>query len=586
LAGNLNSPNGRAALLVFHKCQETLEMIELMSENNEKMRKLKKKREQKKKNPIQGNVDMSSKSTENKNVDVDVLLQFIEGPSKSINKSKKKKPKKKINLSSESPKEQQNGSNVDINVNTHSETAEENKETGLVQKNITDSDKICDDIDDIISIIPQIKIDNKVEINGTEDIFITEDNKWNEKGKLSFSTKNKIGSGGQGTVVFSGEFDGREVAIKRLLKTKWHEADKERALLLKADDHPNIIRYFCLESDDLFFYIALELCVGNLKDLIEGKLSVAVNSLSIMKQALAGLDHLHSLQRPIIHRDIKHSNILILVPNTKDPPRAVISDLGCSKQIEALQTSFSISGNGASLCGTSGWIAPEVLNKIGEQFRSSFKMDIFSMGIVMYYTLTSGHHPFDDKHDNPLRRDVNIMDNKFNLKYLQDDKDCLSLALIKKMIAHDPNERPSASTILKHPTFWTMSKTKEFLMKVSDTLEMKDKHQLNIIEKGSDKVLPATGHNWMNALDDEVKNNLSSSQHRAYDGTKIKDLLRAIRNLSHHYHQMSSPVKLALGSLEDGFVNYWMSRFPGLLLHTYSAMMSGKSSDELENNML
>jgi len=550
---------------------KTLKVIRFFTEKRENLIKMKKKREQKKKNCDIGTTTSQSKG--DKNVDVDELLQFIEGPSKSTIKIKKKKKKqtKIFNLQaqpmSESTKAQPTHFDDDNNLPLK-DTIEQRKQTQEYnEKNMQIVKKIPDDV---ISNIPPNIINEKV-----ESLSITEEYKWIKRGKLSFISQNVIGSGGQGTVVFSGNFDGRLVAIKRLLKTRWKEADKEKALLLKADDHPNIIRYISLEDDDSFVYLALELCLGNLKDLIEGNLNMEIEALTIIGQALAGLDHLHSLQQPIIHRDVKPSNILILVPNTKDPPRAVISDLGCSKQIEAYQTSFSISG----IHGTTGWIAPEVLNDMeepSEHFRSSYRMDIFSMGIVMYYTLTSGHHPFGNK---PHRRDVNIMDNKFNLKNLDDQKDCLSLNLIKKMIAHDPYERPSASDALNHPTFWPTSKTKDFLCKVSDILEMNDKDQLNAIEEGIDEVLPTAGHNWMDDLGEDIVRSIS--QYRTYNGTKVKDLLRAIRNMSHHFHHLDPVVKLAIGSLEDGLVNYWVSRFPKLVLHTHNAMITWKSCDEL-----
>ena len=83
-------------------------------------------------------------------------------------------------------------------------------------------------------------------------MWIRDRYKWIQVGKLVYSDQNKIGTGCQGTAVFSGEFDGRKVAIKRLLKAKGETADKERALLLQADDHRHIVRYFCLEDDDTF----------------------------------------------------------------------------------------------------------------------------------------------------------------------------------------------------------------------------------------------------------------------------------------------------------------------------------------------
>lgn len=40
----------------------------------------------------------------------------------------------------------------------------------------------------------------------------------------------------------------------------------------------------------------------------------------------------------------------------------------------------------------------------------------------------------------------------------------------------------------------------------------------------------------------------------------------------HHYHELPADVQAALGSVPDGFVRYFTSRFPRLLLHTHGAM--------------
>jgi len=39
--------------------------------------------------------------------------------------------------------------------------------------------------------------------------------------------------------------------------------------LLKADAHPNIVRYYDMEEGEDFLYIAIEECAGNLEDLIK-----------------------------------------------------------------------------------------------------------------------------------------------------------------------------------------------------------------------------------------------------------------------------------------------------------------------------
>lgn len=357
------------------------------------------------------------------------------------------------------------------------------------------------------------------------------------------------------------------------MKNRWTTPDREAALLRQADDHPNIIRYFSMESCDQFVYIALDLCAGNLDDLIQKKMDIKMDNVDILRQVLTGLNHLHGLQCTILHRDIKPSNILIFIPSTKDHPRAVISDLGCRKQLEAYETSFVNSRVGSGLNGTLGWMSPEMLNP--EISRLTIKMDIFSFGLCVYYTLTSGNHPFGDV---SFLRDANIMHGKSDLKHLDLKKDCLGVNLIEKMIAQCESERPTSSEALKHPFFWSKLQTKECLTTISDILESRDQHLLEAIEKISCDVFSKS---WMDTLDAAVRDDLLSSSHRTYDGSKVRDLLRAVRNLSNHWRQLGPDVQASLGTPDEGFMDYWTSRFPQLVLHTYSSLMPYKSDPGL-----
>ena len=46
--------------------------------------------------------------------------------------------------------------------------------------------------------------------------------------------------------VTRGRFDGRDVAVKRLLPECFSFADREVELLRESDQHPNVVRYFCM----------------------------------------------------------------------------------------------------------------------------------------------------------------------------------------------------------------------------------------------------------------------------------------------------------------------------------------------------
>lgn len=118
-------------------------------------------------------------------------------------------------------------------------------------------------------------------------------------GKISFDPSAVLGKGCEGTFVFKGTFEKRNVAVKRLLPECFTLADREVALLRESDAHENVVRYFCTEQDRQFRYIAVELCSATLQDFTEGKLDPSIKDsisvLEVLKQATNGLMHLHIL---------------------------------------------------------------------------------------------------------------------------------------------------------------------------------------------------------------------------------------------------------------------------------------------------
>lgn len=76
-------------------------------------------------------------------------------------------------------------------------------------------------------------------------------------GKMSYDPKNIIGAGGFANV-YEGLFeDVKRVAVKRFQKSGRDDDDestikREAELMLKANEHPNILRYFCHEVNDDF----------------------------------------------------------------------------------------------------------------------------------------------------------------------------------------------------------------------------------------------------------------------------------------------------------------------------------------------
>jgi len=385
-------------------------------------------------------------------------------------------------------------------------------------------------------------------------------------GNISFDPLNILGKGCEGTFVYKGKFDNRDVAVKRVLAACFSIADREVELLRESDEHPNVVRYFCMEQCRQFRYIALELCVATLQDYVEGRYSdIKLDITTVFRQAVQGLAHLHALD--IAHRDIKPQNVLISTPGKKGDVRAMISDFGLCKKLKVGRMSFS---RRSGVAGTEGWIAPEML--LGHR-STTCMVDIFSMGCVYFYLLTNGKHPFGEN----FHRQANILSGKANMDLLDREKQNVDVTLIEKMVSFEPNDRPPALALLKHPVFWVKDKVLTFLQDVSDRVDKEEDNSfvLNTIERYGGLV---TKGDWQEQLDPAVRADLR--KHRTYKGKSVRDLLRAIRNKKHHYRELTEEAKLLYGKMPGEFTDYWTRRFPRLLSHSYNAMQCVK----YENN--
>ncbi|EOA29962.1 hypothetical protein CARUB_v10013065mg [Capsella rubella] len=407
-------------------------------------------------------------------------------------------------------------------------------------------------------------------------------------GKLFVSSK-EIAKGSNGTVVFDGIYEGRPVAVKRLVRSHHEVAFKEIQNLIASDQHSNIIRWYGVEYDQDFVYLSLERCTCSLDDLIKSYLEFSMTQilrnnesaeavptykiqldslegaikgnsfwkfgghpsplmLKLMRDIVSGVVHLHELG--IVHRDLKPQNVLISKEMT-----AKLSDMGISKRMSRDMSSL---GQLATGSGSSGWQAPEQLVQ-GRQTRA---VDMFSLGCVIFYTITGCKHPFGDD----LERDVNIVKNKVDLFLVEHVPEASDL--ISRLLNPNPDLRPSASEVLVHPMFWDSETRLSFLRDASDRVELENREVDSEILRAMESTAPvAIGGKWDEKLEPVFITNIG--RYRRYKYDSIRDLLRVIRNKLNHYRELPPEIQELVGTVPEGFDEYFAIRFPKLLIEVY-----------------
>uniref|UniRef100_A0A804R570 Protein kinase domain-containing protein n=1 Tax=Zea mays TaxID=4577 RepID=A0A804R570_MAIZE len=202
-----------------------------------------------------------------------------------------------------------------------------------------------------------------------------------------FSESNVLGVGGFGCV-YKAVFDGGVTAAVKRLEGGGPECEKEfenELDLLGRIRHPNIVSLlgFCVHEGN--HYIVYELMEkGSLDTQLHGASHGSALTWHIrMKIALdmaRGLEYLHEhCSPPVIHRDLKSSNILL-----DSDFNAKISDFGLAV------TSGNIDKGSMKLSGTLGYVAPEYLldGKLTE------KSDVYAFGVVLL-ELLMGRKPVE-----------------------------------------------------------------------------------------------------------------------------------------------------------------------------------------------
>ncbi|ONI15694.1 hypothetical protein PRUPE_3G056100 [Prunus persica] len=200
-----------------------------------------------------------------------------------------------------------------------------------------------------------------------------------------------LGKGGFGTVYY-GCIDKTEVAVKMLSPSSVQGPQQFHAevdLLLRVH-HINLISLvgYCNDKTNkglVYEYMAN----GNLQKHLAGSSSNVLTwegRLQIAIEAAQGLEYMHhGCTPPMIHRDVKSSNILL-----NENFQAKISDFGLSRNFTEEDGTHILTG----VAGTPGYLAPEYhdSNRLNE------KSDVYSFGVVLLEIIT-GRPVYSNTHD-------------------------------------------------------------------------------------------------------------------------------------------------------------------------------------------
>ncbi len=213
--------------------------------------------------------------------------------------------------------------------------------------------------------------------------------------------------------------------------------------ILSALSHPHIVHLSEVYEDEEAVCLVMELAKGGevFDRLVqEGHFSEA-DTAGVIVQLLCAVDHMH--KAGVVHRDLKLENLLFY--DDEKESRVLVADFGLSDWEWALNED-------APVCGTPGYMAPEVLS--GGRVTPS--ADIWSIGVIAY-VLLAGYPPFF-----PVRSDVDDRSEEEELVDLilkgryefhehtwgdisEDAKD-----FIRWLMNLDPEARPNCEEALSH----------------------------------------------------------------------------------------------------------------------------------------
>ena len=329
-----------------------------------------------------------------------------------------------------------------------------------------------------------------------------------EKNCKNYTNFEKIGIGSSGKVYKAlNKQTNSYVAIKEIDKNNYIINEVEKMNIIKSE---NIVKFKSKIDSKDYFYIIMDLCINNLENYIKSR----ENDITIkeIKEILNQLNNVFKIMNnnKIIHKDLKPRKILISLDRLD---KCLIKLSGSNKNINLSNTITNTTNQNLTT-------APEILN--GENH--SFKSDIWSLGIIIYFMLNK-EYPFNGQNELLLFKDIN---SGKKLKLSNDDK---LNDLLNKMLKININERISWEEYFNHPFF---NQDNSELFKVnSDDKHLKQNICENYIEEHSThNIIPFNKIGLNNNKNKRIENLYKEIENKLNKKKKdIEDLLLKMESI-------------------------------------------------------
>ena len=264
------------------------------------------------------------------------------------------------------------------------------------QKQQHDLNTVRTDHQQLQIVLRQKDRDHQIEKTHLEEQIRKREESWKVSQKDVEMTQEELGRGGWG-VIQVGLFREQRVAVKQLytvIMTAKNLALMHREInTMSKLRHPNLLLFIgaVLDHPSRNPLIITEIMDASLRDVYErNQLTSEMMKLTILRDVAAGLNYLHCLDDPIIHRDVSSANVLL---ESKGPDRwkAKLSDFGSANFARNATTKAA---------GAAVYSPPECVATIVDIVRKkqTTKIDVFSFGVLLCEIMTCRFPDLDQFH--------------------------------------------------------------------------------------------------------------------------------------------------------------------------------------------